>query len=338
MNIAILGGAGFLGAHVTASLMHKHPDALITIVDPLLRSNALQRLNAACHQIAKRPFTGVLIPKRHQDLEARHFVPIKPDTIFHLAEVAAPGMPDAVAAHENMLFDGVKQYLTGINRTCRLIIGSSASVYGNPFTGDGVMRENMAGFPSDCYGFSKWMLECEAQRAAKAGIHTVVLRFFNLYGPGDQAKQAMASHLTHIGAMLLAGEKPKYFEAGDQVRDFLDVREAAWATVAAAAWNPGVYNIGSGVGLAMLDVIRAAIEVIPGGEAMSEPLPPSLRRVFQRQSIADISAAIKAGWQPLRVGMHAVCDHFRWMLAEFKEDPTTFNFLTAGAARPGRGK
>lgn len=336
MNVLILGGAGFLGSYLTGVLMHKHPDASITIVDPMTRPAALYRLNLACRQFATRPFSGKIIPKRHQDLEARHYVPFKPDVIFHIAELAAPGMNDAIAISENVNgIDAITQYIIGIKRECKLVIASSAAVYGNPITEDGVMREDMAGYPGDCYGFSKWMLECEVRRAMKVGVDAKILRFFNLYGPGDHTKQMMASQLTHIGAAILNGTAPKYFEAGDQVRDWLDVREAAFAMLQAPQWKPGTYNIGSGVGMTFLGAIVCGMDVLGSTiEAGSQPLPPQLRESFPRASVADISMAIREGWQPLRVGKHAIRDYFTWMLAEHQRDDSAFSFFAPPHKRP----
>lgn len=336
MNILILGGAGFLGSYLTGVLMHKHPDAHITIVDPMTRPAALYRVNLACKQFAQRPFIGKIIPRRHQDLEARHYVPLKPDVIFHIAELAAPGMSDTVAIGENVNgIDAITQFIIGIKRECKLVIASSAAVYGNPTTDDGVMRENMAGYPGDCYGFSKWMLECEVNRAMKVGVDAKILRFFNLYGPGDHVKQMMASHLTHIGAAILNGSAPKYFEAGDQVRDWIDVRDAAYAMMQAPNWKPGTYNIGSGVGMTFLEAITCGMEVLGDAvPATSQPMPPQLRESFPRASIADISLAIKEGWQPLRIGKHAIQDHYTWMLNEHKKDDSTFSFFAAPHQKP----
>jgi dTDP-L-rhamnose 4-epimerase len=123
-------------------------------------------------------------------------------------------------------------------------------------------REDKALLPTSVYAISKMDQEllCLSVGAAY-GIDVVALRYFNSYGP----RQAIGNPYTGVAAIfggrLLAGKSPVMFEDGEQLRDFVHVRDVARATVLATHSQAAVgraINVGAGAPM----TIRQVAEVL----------------------------------------------------------------------------
>ena len=105
--------------------------------------------------------------------------------------------------------------------------------------------------------------------AAPAGIETVVLRLFNVYGPGQALDTPYPGVVAIFTSCLQLGIPPVVFEDGVQLRDFVFVEDVsaafflAWGCSAAAG---GIYNIGSGIGRTLPDLLA-----LPGREFPNAP-------------------------------------------------------------------
>ncbi len=120
--------------------------------------------------------------------------------------------------------------------------------------------EEKALLPTSVYAISKMDQEllCLAVGAAY-GIDVVALRYFNAYGP----RQALSNPYTGVAAIfsgrLLNGRPPLAFEDGNQLRDFIHVRDVARATVLALGSENAVgeaINIGVGAPLTIIQVAK----------------------------------------------------------------------------------
>ena len=155
-----------------------------------------------------------------------------------------------------------------------LVFSSSAAVYGTPDTD--LVTEQTAKHPESPYGESKligeWLL---ADQGVAAGLHSTALRYFNVVGSGDTTLYDTSPHnlFPLVFEALLTGRTPRingddYDTAdGTCVRDYIHVTDLARSHVAAAhrlaAREPiePVYNLGSGEGVSVGQIMRTMAEV-----------------------------------------------------------------------------
>lgn len=237
MNILVTGAAGFLGAAV---LRKASPDLDITTLDrkPLPGRHVLCDLT-----------DGNALLKA---LSGLHF-----DAVIHLAGLPSASPDELVRV--NVLGTG---NLIRAASTERFVIASSCAVYGLPRTPDGTVDEEHPTSPLSAYGMS--MLSRE--RLLPEGV---VLRLFNVTGPGQSAGMLVPDLCRRLAGMAL-GIDPGPLVTGPlhTERDYLDADDAARAFLAAARAKdpPAVMNVGSGVcraGTWILGVLSRAMGISP---------------------------------------------------------------------------
>ena len=183
-----------------------------------------------------------------------------------------------------------------------LIYASSASVYGaGPDFTEGVGAEH----PLNVYGYSKFLFDqwIEARLAA-ATSQVVGLRYFNVYGPREAHKGAMASVAFHFNqqitdqgvARLFAGSDG--YGAGEQRRDFIYVGDV----VAVNLWfldhpdRSGIFNVGTGAASTFNALAKAVIGHHGKGEIEYIPFPKELEGRYQSFTEADVQKLRQAGY------------------------------------------
>jgi dTDP-L-rhamnose 4-epimerase len=216
----------------------------------------------------------------------------------------------------------------------RLIVASSMSIYGEgkyqcPVHGDvfpqlrsksqletrewemrcPICGKNAAALPTDetkplyptsIYAITKKDQEEMCLCIGRAyGIPTVALRYFNVYGP----RQALSNPYTGVAAIfsgrLLNGHAPVIFEDGLQSRDFTHVSDIVQANMLALERHEmdyGVFNVGTGRPLTILDVAEALIEEL--GSLQRAEIVHSFRAGDIRHCYADISRIQSVGYRP----------------------------------------
>ncbi|MEM0171606.1 GDP-mannose 4,6-dehydratase [Thermofilum sp.] len=134
----------------------------------------------------------------------------------------------------------------------------------------------------------------------RAGIPSVALRFFNVYGP----RQSLRNPYTGVAAIFLSrllNNKPPYvFEDGNQTRDFVHVKDIAQAVVLALEKSSANYlplNVGSGRAIS----IRQIAELL--AKLLNLKIEPIISNKFRKGDIrhcfADISKAKELlGYEP----------------------------------------
>jgi UDP-glucose 4-epimerase len=130
--------------------------------------------------------------------------------------------------------------------------------------------------------------------AATYGLQTVVLRYFNVFGPRQDPNGEYSAVIPKFVAAMLAGKRPTIFGDGRQSRDFVYVADVVAANLAAAT-SPAavgrVFNIATGRQYSLLQVI----ESINGALGTKvEPVFAPARAGDVKESVADISAAREA--------------------------------------------
>jgi len=181
------------------------------------------------------------------------------------------------------------------------VLASSQRVY--PLRAE-PCREADALEPDSPYGYAKAVAEqwCRMY-ATHFGARTTVLRFFSVYGPGQQANGG-SGVVTIFARAALAGEPLVIQSAGR--RDFTDARDAAKALCLAvdrAADGFRVYNIATGTGTTFRELAAELVALSGSRSAVEE----RIAEPAGRDLVADINRAQQElGYQPsvpLRIGL-----------------------------------
>jgi UDP-glucose 4-epimerase len=301
-RVLLTGGAGFIGSHLAASLLADGWD--VDVVDDLSTGSRSSVPDGA----------GFF----ELDLGQRESIAALPDreyaAILHLAGQSSGEKSfdspvrdfDANARSTLMLADW------GLRREVPAFIhASSMGVYGQP--GELPVGEHIEPRPISWYGGSKLAAERVLQLAGQEGMRTVSMRMFSIYGPGQDLAEMRQGMVSIFLAMLLRGEPVDVHGALDRVRDFVYVDDcvAAWR-VALEREVSGAFNIGTGVGTSVGDLIAQLIDV--AGLPADHPVTATgTTPGDQTAMIADPGRAVlELGWEArtvLRDGLEAMV---RW--------------------------
>lgn len=174
-------------------------------------------------------------------------------------------------------------------------------------------REDDALEPDSPYGYAKWVAELWARMySAHFGADTTVLRFFSVFGPGQQAHGG-SGVVSIFARAALAGEPLLIQSAGK--RDFTDARDAARAICLSVERAPGrdhrIYNIATGTGTTFAALAEQIVELCGSRSCIEQRIgePPG------RDLVADIERARQElGYQPqvpLRAGLERYVEWLR---------------------------
>lgn len=223
------------------------------------------------------------------------------DVVFHLAALpsVARSVVDPLTSHQ-VCATGTLQMLDAARRggVRRLVYAASSSAYGGT---PGVLRsEDDPVAPLSPYAASKLAGEhyCQACTASY-GLETVRLRFFNIFGPRQDAYSPYSGVIALFAAALIEGRVPSVQGDGLQSRDFTYVANAVQAVVRAADAPDAVgrvYNVGNGETTTILELVRRLNEIL-GCDC--QPVHGPARAGDVRHSQADISRARRdLGYEP----------------------------------------
>lgn len=280
--IAVTGGAGFIGSHITDALIAR--GERVRVIDDLstgLRSN----INPAAEFVEANvcDFEGLSAALRgvdcvlHNAALARVPLSIDQPVRTHMANVVGT-LNVLVAAREL----GVR----------RVVYAGSSSVYGNQ--DELPLRETMRPNPLNPYALQKLTGEEYVRMFHRLfGLQTLTLRYFNVFGP-RMAEQG--AYLTVLSVFLRAKREKRPLTIhgdGNQTRDFTHVRDVARANLLAIDCETAdgrAVNIGQG---SNVSINRMA--ALFGG--LTANLPP--RPGDSRDTLADWTAARRVlGWSP----------------------------------------
>lgn len=213
-KILVTGGAGFIGSHLVKKLVHA--GACVTILDNF-STGSLNNLAEVYQDIQ-------CLERDIRDFDACMKAAHKKEIIFHLAAFVSAG--DSVEKAQECFETNVQGTLNILwaatqSSVEKFIFSSSAAVYG-PQTQ--ACHENMACYPISPYGHSKKMGEtlCKYFQQTQH-LTTLCLRYFNVYGPGQNGHAPGAPVLAHFETQLKANEPISILGNGMQTRDFIHV-------------------------------------------------------------------------------------------------------------------
>jgi UDP-glucose 4-epimerase len=301
----VTGGAGFIGSHLVEALTAAGKP--VRVLDDL--STGLKQNLAGLSSAPELIVGDVADPAA----AARAVEGV--DTVYHLAALASvqrsverPDESHRVCATGTVcLLDAARK--AGVRR---VVYAASASAYGLPTSE--VQTEADSVKPLSPYAAAKLAGELYLEAfAATYGIETVRLRFFNIFGPRQRADSPYSGVIAIFTAALSQGRPPTIFGDGLQTRDFTYVTDVAQALQKAAV-APGVsgkvYNVGTGRGVSLLELLDALNRQL--GTNVAPKLAPA-RAGDIRHSRADISRIRKdLGYEPKVAFEDGLAETLHW--------------------------
>jgi len=292
MKFLVTGGAGFIGSHIATALVQRG-DQVLVFDNP--STGSLENL---AHLKGKVEFVeGDL-----QDRSALEEVVKEIDIVYHQAALAS--VPRSVAKPMDTHAACVTGTLNVLDCSRladvqRVIYAGSSSAYGDqPFSSK---REQDLPSPLSPYAAAKFAGEsyCRAFTATY-GLETVVIRYFNVFGPRQDPNGEYSAVIPIFVTAMLAGKQPTIYGDGKQSRDFTFIDNVVAGNLAAAKApdaSGGVFNVACGSQFTLLDLVAAINEVL--GTSI-KPLFAEARKGDVRESLADITAAREIlGYEPV---------------------------------------
>jgi GDP-4-dehydro-6-deoxy-D-mannose reductase len=240
-----------------------------------------------------------------------------PDVIYHLAGITRPGLNQVSSFYHVNLLGSLNMIEAARDVGAAMLIVSSAYIYGNqnrPLTEEDPLA------PVNHYAASKAAIDLAALSYALEGLQVVRVRPFNHSGPG-QSPNFLIPTLVQQVAKIEAGIVRPVLKLGnvDSVRDFSDVRDIvrAYALVMQAGESGEAYNVASGVGVAVHQLVEMLIDLV-GVSVEIEVEPRRVRASDISYLVGDASKLKRAvGWRPefgLRQTLVDMLEHERKLL------------------------
>lgn len=294
MKALVTGGAGFIGSNLALTLMEKGWD--VVILDDFSSGDYRNLLG----------FRGDVIAENILEVDLNRFKDV--DVIFHQAAITDTTVRDQKLMMQ-VNVEGFRRILDfAVKHRRPFIYASSAGTYGNI---PAPQREDMAGMPSNIYGFSKWIDDCLASQYMKIADSLIIgLRYFNVFGPRETYKGKMASMVWQLANQIKAGQRPRIFKWGEQKRDQVYVKDIVRANLLALkAKHSGIVNIGSGQAISFNKIIKVLNEVL-GTNYEPEYIDNPYVGFYQKYTQADLTLAQELlGYTPQWTFEEAVKDY-----------------------------
>jgi NDP-hexose 4-ketoreductase len=271
-RILVLGASGFIGSHVCQAI------------------DATGRL------------TGIPL-RRGIDLAAsamgdieRVFTDSAPDVVVNCVGTTL-GRPAALVKGNVVTVARMLEALRVLAKPPRLVHLASSAEYGGR-SDDTPIRETDVPDPAGPYGVTKL---AGTELVLAAGLDAVVLRIFNISGPGSP----LGTLLGRVAADLRTAVKTVRLGSLDAWRDYVDVRDVARAIVLAATRPaPRILNVGRGEAVHARELVHRLVEVSGTGAAVTEEKGGEGNHAGSAASVvrwqrADTTAIRQAlGWSP----------------------------------------
>lgn len=292
----VTGGAGFIGSHIAGRL--KKLGMEVAVIDDLSmgkRENLPEGVefhhgSILDRNILKKSLSGV-------------------DVVFHnAAKVSIRNSFDDIYGDTETNVLGTVNVLREAGKAGirKFVFASSMAVYGEraglPITENGPLE------PISPYGAGKLAGEMYVRQLSRYyGFESVILRYFNTYGPG-QTLTPYVGVITIFINSLLQNRPPMIFGIGEQVRDFVFVGDVAEANILAMMRpvNGTTINVGTGKGTSVNEIAGLLLNKLGLGlEPVHAPLPLG----EPKDSVADITRARRLlGFDPKTSLEHAIGD------------------------------
>ena len=291
-RVFVTGGTGFVGGELTRLLVSKGSQVGLLVRDA-------EKARRAIDVFAEVEFfVGDLFDNTSVSCALSEF---RPDTLIHLgwAGVSSQDRDDAIQLLNHASTIQLVKSAIQCGITTFVGLGSQAE-YGLK---GGIINEREVCNPVSLYGACKLSSGVIADQLCRVGqVRFAWIRLFSCYGPNDTPTSMIPTVIEN----LLRSECPKLTEA-KQIWDYLYVADAASAIacVADSTSAKGIFNLGSGVGVPVRQVVKQLRDLIdrnlPLGFGQVAYGPQSLMHLQ-----ADISNLENIGWKPktaLEIGL-----------------------------------
>jgi UDP-glucose 4-epimerase len=287
----VTGGGGFIGSHIVEELLRRNET--VRVIDNFSTG---KRENVA-------PFANRAEVIEADLAEAKNLSQYLKGADYVIHQAAIPSVPKS-------MIDPVKSHHANVNGTLSLLVAcrearvkrvvyaSSSSIYGDSPTLP--KHEGMMPNPLSPYGAQKLFAETYCQVFTKAyGLETVSLRYFNVFGPRQDATSQYSGVLALFIPAVLQDRRPTIYGDGLQSRDFTYVKNVAEANLLACT-APGVagqvFNVACGDRITVNSMLQQ-INKITGKDIT--PIYADPRAGDIKHSQADIARAKeKLAYQP----------------------------------------
>jgi len=328
MAVLVTGGAGYIGSHTVVELQEAGYDVIV--LDNL--SNSSEESLNRVSKITGKPVKFYKADILDQDALTKIFDSEKIDCVIHFAGLKAVG--ESVSKPWEYYNNNVTGTLTLVDVMRKhgvknIIFSSSATVYGDPAVVP-VTEESPKGVCTNPYGWTKSMLEqilSDIQKSDKEW-NVILLRYFNPIGAhksgtiGENPNgipNNLMPYITQVavGKLKELGVYGNDYDTpdGTGVRDYIHVVDLAKGHVAAIRkiqedCGLEIYNLGTGVGYSVLDVVKSF------EEASGVKIPYVIKDRRPGDIATTYSSAEKAkkelGWVA-EFGIKEMCaDSWRW--------------------------
>ena len=328
MTVLVCGGMGYIGSHTCVELLERDMDVII--VDNLVNSKT-ESMKRVSEITGKTPLFYELDLRDAEKLSAV-FEAHKIDCVIHFAGLKAVGesVAQPMMYYDNNLNSTLTLCRVMEQYGCKKIIfSSSATVY----SGDNEMPLTETSKTGNCtnpYGWTKYMGEIILRDIAAADPEwsVVLLRYFNPVGAHISGKigedpKGIPNNLMPYISQVAVGRREKLGVFGNDypthdgtgVRDYIHVVDLARGHVAAIDYvmaNQGaeVFNLGTGTGYSVLDMVHAFEEAnnVPIPYEIQGRRPGDLATCYAN----PVKSAEQLHWQATHTLVDMCRDSFRW--------------------------
>ena len=310
MKLLVTGGAGYVGSGCATVLLEQGHD--VVILDDLSTGNA-DAVPAGAE------FVEGDVAEKAAEILGEGGSP-EFDGVLHFAAQSLVG--ESVEKPENYWYGNVVKtldLLEAIRRsgTPRLVFSSTAATYGEPESSP--ITEDAPTRPTNPYGASKLAIDHVITSYAVAhGLGATSLRYFNVAGAyaGTGENRVVETHLIPLVLQVALGQRDKISVFGTDwptpdgtaVRDYIHIKDLADAHLLALQTSQPsthrIYNLGSGTGFSVREVISAC-ERVTGGPIAALDAPrragdPAVLIASSERAIAEL------GWQPQHTDLDGI--------------------------------
>lgn len=334
-RIFITGGAGFIGRYLVRALSEN--PVRISVYDNLLAQ--VHGETARCPEFPPHVYF-VRGDVRDADELERAMREAEPDIVYHLASETGTGQSrDEITRYCDVNVGGTSRLVEAARRLekppSRIILAGTRAVYGEGAYKDaqgnivvpppraaedmaagkfapcdsagGLLRpipttEKEPPAPASVYATTKLAQEYLLKQGLEGTpIKPVILRFQNVYGPGQSMRNPYTGVLSIFASQILARQRLNIYEDGEIVRDFVFVQDVARSLELASEVplpTGAVINIGSGQSTTILGAARKLLKIL-GDQEDHLDITGAFRLGDVRHAVADISLAQSLlGWRP----------------------------------------
>lgn len=280
-KILVTGGAGYIGSHTVVALIEAGYD--VVIVDNY--SNASPKVIERLESITNTKIKAYDVDCCDRNALDEVFAKEKPEAIIHFAAYKAVGesVKLPLKYYDNNLYSLINICHMMEKHNCfNLVFSSSATVYGNPKSVP-ILESFETGNVTNPYGRTKLMIEEMLKDITKADprYHVVLLRYFNPIGAHasgliGEDPNGIPNNLMPYVTQVCIGKLEKLHVFGDDyntpdgtgVRDYIHVCDLAEGHVlalkklATGKDSLYIYNLGTGKGSSVLDIIKTMSKVV----------------------------------------------------------------------------